>query len=223
MGRLAQNAARQSVAVMSTAPTLGPHATPRAPMPPHIATTCVRRWMGKAASRRPSDAGVSSAPPMPWTARPAISTSSEGATVQTAEPRPNTATPARKNPADRAGRRSSRRPRAARRSRCCRSSPPTTLLPWSRRTPQDLREGNVDDREIERRDECGERADREDHPRDLTTGRSVRAVIGRVEHCGIQLSTWKACAVPHRDEAHLPAVPSVSPPHSTSSGSAGRC
>jgi hypothetical protein len=95
MGKLIQKAARQPNAEIRSAPTVGPDATPSAPTPPVHAITSVRRSRSKAPSSNPVDAGVSSAPPLPWMTRPAISVGIAGAMPHVKEPTRNSPAPSR--------------------------------------------------------------------------------------------------------------------------------
>ena len=66
-------------------PTSGPIATASPLIPPQAPSTSPRRSAGTAALRMVSVRGVTIAPPRPWSARAAISTSMLGASAAAAE------------------------------------------------------------------------------------------------------------------------------------------
>ena len=86
IGTLIQNADRQPSVSTNNAPSVGPDATPNAPIAPFHATAWLRRSNENTESNKPNDAGVMMAPPTPCTARPAMSTPIDGATAQITEP-----------------------------------------------------------------------------------------------------------------------------------------
>jgi hypothetical protein len=93
-GTFTRNTHRQ-LAATSAPPSTGPSAAAAPPtdVQPRIAP--VRLSGGAAASSRPSEAGISSAPPAAWTTRAATSTQTLPAAAQAAEASANTTTPAR--------------------------------------------------------------------------------------------------------------------------------
>ena len=95
-GRLNRNDHRQPAESTMNAPTVGPVATPTAVMPPYSATDRVISSGGEASSNRPSDAGTIKALPIPWIARPTITSSKVGAAPVTSEPNAKRLSPAKK-------------------------------------------------------------------------------------------------------------------------------
>ena len=65
IGTLIQNALRQPNEEIKKAPSVGPDATPSAPMDPVHAMTCPRFSAGNAPNNKPVEAGVIIAPPIP--------------------------------------------------------------------------------------------------------------------------------------------------------------
>ena len=86
MGTFTQNAERQPNEETKNAPRVGPDATPSAPIEPTQAITCPRFSAGNTPSNKPVDAGTIIAPPIPCTARPAISSPIVDAIAHNNEP-----------------------------------------------------------------------------------------------------------------------------------------
>jgi hypothetical protein len=94
-GMLITKIQRQVAPSLSRPPIGGPSAAATDPTAPQPAITAAQRCGGNAASRRPSAAGIIAAAAMPWIARAATSTPTEGARAHTAEAAANSETPAR--------------------------------------------------------------------------------------------------------------------------------
>ena len=95
-GTLIQKINRQSAWSASQPPTSGPTMPKMAPAPAQVPKALPRSSGGKAAPIRARAPGVSRAAPIPWTARPAISSWTVGARPQAMEARAKMATPIRK-------------------------------------------------------------------------------------------------------------------------------
>src|SRR3984885_15178884 len=94
IGTLTRNTQCQ-LAATSAPPTTGPSAAAAPPTEVQALIVPVRFSGRAAASSRPSEAGISSAPPAAWTTRAATSTQTSGATAQAADARPKTTIPVR--------------------------------------------------------------------------------------------------------------------------------
>ena len=97
MGTLIQNAERHPNVDTKNAPSVGPDAIPRAPIEPVHAKTWPRFSGGNTPSNKPVDAGTIIAPPIPCTARPAISNPSVDAIAHSKEPTKKNPVPIMKN------------------------------------------------------------------------------------------------------------------------------
>src|SRR5579863_9601274 len=93
-GTLTRNTQCQLTATRAP-PSTGPSAAAAPPTEVHALMVPVRFSGRAAASSRPREAGMSSAPPAAWTTRAATSTQTSGAAAQAAEARPNTTIPVR--------------------------------------------------------------------------------------------------------------------------------
>jgi hypothetical protein len=89
--------ARHETYSVSAPPTTGPTASASADTPAQVPIARPRSSGGKAFVTIESVAGIISAAPMPWTARPATSSPSSGAAPMAALDSENTATPIRNN------------------------------------------------------------------------------------------------------------------------------
>jgi hypothetical protein len=96
IGTLIAKIHRHDAESTSWPPTSGPSTVPIPPQAVHAPMALPRSAGGNAETITASAAGVSAAPATPWSARPAISTSIEGATAQITEVAPNATTPDRK-------------------------------------------------------------------------------------------------------------------------------
>ncbi len=94
MGTLTRNTQCQ-LAATSAPPSTGPSAAAAPPTEVQALMVPVRFSGRAAASSRPREAGMSSAPPAAWTTRAATSTHTSGAAAQAAEARPKTIIPVR--------------------------------------------------------------------------------------------------------------------------------
>ena len=98
--------ARQEIAPISQPPSSGPSAPATPPRPDQAPIARARSAGRKLASMIARLPGVRSAPPIPWTSRAKISSSTVGATAQSSEARVKSTTPTWKT-----SRRPSRSPR----------------------------------------------------------------------------------------------------------------
>ncbi len=85
IGTFSQKIHCQAIPSTTAPPTSGPAATARPAIPDQAPSATPRRSAGKAAERSVSVSGVTIAPPMPCTARAAISASIEGASAAAAD------------------------------------------------------------------------------------------------------------------------------------------
>ena len=95
-GRLRKKIARQLTDSVSSPPRTGPMASASADTPAQVPIALPRSCGGKALVMIDSVAGIISAAPMPWIARPATSALSVGASPMAALESANTTTPTRK-------------------------------------------------------------------------------------------------------------------------------
>ena len=108
IGTFSQKIHCHAIPSTTAPPTSGPAATARPAIPDQAPSATPRRSAGKAAERSVSVSGVTIAPPIPWTARAAISASIEGASAAAADAAVN-----RLSPTMNMRRRPKRSPRAA--------------------------------------------------------------------------------------------------------------
>ena len=97
MGTLTQKIQCQSRPWVTAPPTSGPLATARPPIPPQMPITVPRRAGGKADVRMVRLTGMTTAAPIPWTARAAISIPADGARAQAADAAVKVASPTAKS------------------------------------------------------------------------------------------------------------------------------
>jgi hypothetical protein len=93
IGRLTKKIHRQSNALTSRPPRVGPATVARPATAPQTPKAAPRRSAGKTMVTMASVCGISMAAPSPWTARKAISQPAPGASPQAAEAIVNTVTP----------------------------------------------------------------------------------------------------------------------------------
>ena len=94
IGRLTKKIQRQSNAVTSRPPRVGPAIVARPATAPQMPNAAPRRSGGNVIVTMASVCGISMAAPRPWTARKPISQPTPGANPQAAEAAVNTAIPA---------------------------------------------------------------------------------------------------------------------------------
>ena len=123
IGMYRKKTQRHWAACTIEAPRVGPRAAPSEEIAPQMVTAVARSRAEKAARRRPSEDGMISALPTPWTIRPPTRTGTPGAKPHTSEPTAKITSPSAKT---------RRRPhRSAARPAGISSEPKTMLCPLS--------------------------------------------------------------------------------------------